>query len=1024
MSTRPTIGVLSPFVGGFYYGGMIHGIAQAAAQAGVRLLAIQTDQIDETARGHRGRDHIAGWGHIQGCIVISQAVLSSYGDAVRNSDRPIVAISGTVEGITCPIVQPDNRSGMRDAVRHLIEHGHRRIAFSGMFDQLDFRERHEAYEQALREAGIEPDPALVYRSANNTDADSLDLQQGRQVAGRMLAQGMPSTAIVGGDDEHALGIMQALVEAGLTLPRDQAIVGFDDIDGAAHTTPSLSSVRQDFGALGRLATTLLLDKLAGKPVADGRHEVPTSFVVRESCGCSGPVSDRLQNPADRSTPASRQRRLSARLEQTLRHDVDAASRVAVVGYAAPIIASAMESSLGSAAAPSDEAIRDVANALYKRDPRGDTVQGVVAAVHEYVLEILAGQVSLDSAATARLAASEAAVMLGLTTAQSRHQFDENTYLQVALSTQYDVAVDLLRSDEEDPRSLRWLESTAVRGAQLATWSDDEQDVHADGLTVQIVGTFERDRSEGSAAQPATAYMHASDFPPAELLALADDHPDEIVMLLPVRLNATDWGLLGAVGPVDRKVASGREGINQWTTLLAVALDRQAKVASLERAYAREQRLVEDVRISGERFALAAEAASGGLWDWDVVKDTVYYSPRWNALLDLPDGAVGSDIAEWFGRVHPDDLSGLRSAIDAHVTRPGSDLEIEHRIRLRDGSYLWVMCRALVVRDAAGKPIRMVGSLTDVHDRKQLEQRLRHDALYDSLTGLPNRSLFLDRLRVAMARATRRPGCDFAVLFLDLDGFKLVNDSLGHLLGDSLLSSVAERIAADLRPSDTAARFGGDEFAILLDDVALPHTPAAVAERLQARLALPFHVGGHEIVVTASIGIASSITGHETAEDVLRDADTAMYRAKADGKGTHATFDTGMHARAVSRLQIETELRHALDADELRLHYQPIISIDSGKTVAVEALVRWEHPTRGLLSPADFLPVAEETGLIVPMGKWIVAESCRQLARWRDLGASADLRVSVNVSNRQFWHGGLLKDLHNSIRSARLVPRDI
>ena len=318
----------------------------------------------------------------------------------------------------------------------------------------------------------------------------------------------------------------------------------------------------------------------------------------------------------------------------------------------------------------------------------------------------------------------------------------------------------------------------------------------------------------------------------------------------------------------------------------------------------------------------------------------------------------------------------------HVEGRSSGVELEHRIRRGDGSYLWVLCRALVIRGADGVPTRMVGSLTDVHERKELESQLRHAALYDPLTGLPNRTLFLDRLRVTMARANRHADQHFAVLFLDLDGFKLVNDSLGHLLGDSLLSSVAERISSDLRPSDTASRFGGDEFAILLDDLTAPHNPVAVAERLQERLARPFHVGGHEIFVTASIGIASSSTGYQSAEDVLRDADTAMYQAKSDEKGTHATFDAGMHTHAVSRLRVEAELRQAIDGDQLRLYYQPIVAIRTGRTLAFEALVRWEHPTRGLLAPAEFLPVAEETGLIVPMGRWILRETCRQIAAWK------------------------------------------
>ncbi len=1025
MSTRPTIGVLSPFVGGFYYGGLIYGISQAAAEAGVRLLAIQTDQITDPASFEALQHHYAGWEQLSGCILLNEAVTSTYRDVVLASGRPLVLISSELAGASCPIVQPDNRSGMRDAVRHLIWHGHRRIAFAGMLDQDDFRERYEAYVEALTEAGIEPDPTLLYSTPSNTEADSLDLEQGRAVGRQMLAEGMRSTAIVGGDDEHAIGIIQVLTEAGLSLPRDQAVVGFDDIEGAAYSTPRLSSVRQDFGALGRLAATLLLDQLAGKRVAPGRYEVPTSFVIRGSCGCTETVTETLPASAISNTAEVRQHNLSQRLSHTLRHNGDLASRAETVASAASIIASSMEEAIADASSVPNGLISATAAALYESDPRGDTVQGVIQAVHQHILELLASHTKATPATVARLAAREVSVMLGLTEARSHDQFGETNYLQGALSSQYDVAVDLLRSDKEDPRSLRWLKRTAVRGAHLALWPESSGTALAGDPIIHVVGKFERDLADqDTTARSTVDSIRASAFPSEELLALTDDHPGEIIMLLPVRLNSTDWGLLGAVGPVERKVASGREGINQWATLLSVALEHQAGVASLERAYAREQALVEDVKASGERYALATEAASGGLWDWDVVRNTVYYSPRWKAMLDCSDDSVGNSTEEWFGRVHPDDLANLRAAIESHVLRRDKDLEIEHRIRRRDGTYRWVLCRAIAVRGANGDPVRMVGSLTDVHDRRRLEEQLRHDALYDSLTALPNRTLFIDRLRLAIGRAQREEGYKFAVLFLDIDDFKLVNDSLGHLLGDALLSIVAERISTDLRPSDTAARFGGDEFAILLDDVGATSNSAAVAKRLQERLALPFLVNGHEIVVTASIGIATSSATHQIAEDVLRDADTAMYRAKNDGKGTHATFDASMHTRAVNRLQIETELRQAVDADQLRLHYQPIVAINTSKAAGFEALVRWEHPTRGLLGPDKFLSIAEETGLIVPMGRWIMAESCRQLAQWRTAGLAEGLRISVNFSNRQFWHGGLLKDLQSYLRDANLEPRDI
>jgi diguanylate cyclase (GGDEF)-like protein len=1044
MESPQTIGVLSPFVSGFYFGGIIRGAADAVGEAGARLVAIQTSDpgvVYSVRPDVSPHPHAAAWAHLAGCIVVIDAATPAYLDAIRTSGKPVVLISKLITGVACPTVQPDNKEGVREAVRHLIGHGHRAIAFVGMMHQDDIRERHEAYVEALIEAGIEPDPTLVFATADN------DENCGFLAGQAMLADGMRSTAVMVATDVNAFGLMQALTGAGLELPRDQAIVGFDDVDAATFIKPALTSIRQDFGSLGRLAAQLLLDKLAGIDVADGQHLAPTLFVVRESCGCTHDVGEASPTSNVKRTAVARRRGLEEQLDRTLTADTGAPGRSAVVAAAASSIVELLESAWKGDLTPPTQKLKVELEALYQRSPRNQTVRGVMTAARDFATELMAaragsagshGGTSLEGENSTegprRVAAQIIRLMLMLSTIHSQDQFNESTYFQNTLGTQYAVAMDLLRSHEEDPRSLQWLEGTPVRAGCLGLWSEAPGELVAGAdPTLAIVGAFDREaatdpRRRGPGLDETVA---ASAFPPVQLLALADEAVGDVVFVLPVKVRSSDWGLLSIVGQIDSKVASGRETLNQWAALLTVALDHQANVASLEeqrekveRSYVRERGLVEEIRLSEQRYALAAEAASGGLWDWDLVNDVVFYSARWIALLECPGDAIGNTSDDWFGRVHPDDLASLLSAIEEHLVGRSTSVELEHRIRRGDGSYLWVLCRALVIRGADDVPIRMVGSLTDVHERKELESQLRHAALYDPLTGLPNRTLFLDRLRVTMTRASRHPDHRFAVLFLDLDGFKLVNDSLGHLLGDALLSSVAERISADLRPSDTASRFGGDEFAILLDDIIAPHNPVAVAERLQDRLARPFHVGGHEIFVTASIGIASSSTGYQSAEDVLRDADTAMYRAKATEKGTHAIFDSGMHTRAVSRMRVEAEFRQAIDGGQLRLHYQPIVAIRTGRTLAFEALVRWEHPTRGLLGPAEFLPIAEETGLIVPMGRWILKEACRQIAEWKRAGAPADLRVSVNVSNKQFWHGGLLEDVQECLREADLEPRNI
>jgi diguanylate cyclase (GGDEF)-like protein len=309
----------------------------------------------------------------------------------------------------------------------------------------------------------------------------------------------------------------------------------------------------------------------------------------------------------------------------------------------------------------------------------------------------------------------------------------------------------------------------------------------------------------------------------------------------------------------------------------------------------------------------------------------------------------------------------------------------------------------------------------VQELRRQEDLLRHAALYDQLTGLPNRTYFLERLERAIGESTRDPGYHFAMLLLDLDGFKIVNDSLGHLAGDELLVRVAERITVDLRPVDVAARFGGDEFAVLLDGVEDLATPAAVAERLHTLLAAPFQLAEQEVVVSASIGIAPGGADYASAEDLIRDADIAMYSAKSREKGTNAVFDAVMRTRAVERMRTEAELRQALERGELEVYYQPIMDLGTGRLAAFETLIRWRHPGRGLTSPREFLPIAEESGLVLPIGRWLLDETCQQLRRWRDEYRADHVRVTVNVSNREFWRGTLLDDLTGSLAEAGLTP---
>jgi diguanylate cyclase (GGDEF)-like protein/PAS domain S-box-containing protein len=374
-------------------------------------------------------------------------------------------------------------------------------------------------------------------------------------------------------------------------------------------------------------------------------------------------------------------------------------------------------------------------------------------------------------------------------------------------------------------------------------------------------------------------------------------------------------------------------------------------------------------------------------------------------------------------MHGDDRSALRALLAQATSRPGANIDTELRVRHADASYRDVEVIATnLLADPAIHGV--VLNFHDITERKAFEQQLTKLAFHDTLTGLPNRALFLDRLDRAIARADRYFR-SVAVLFVDLDNFKVVNDSLGHEAGDRLLVTVAERLQEALRGEDSVARLGGDEFTVLIEDVTDPDMVQAVADRIVEMVQAPVTLDGREVHPSASVGIALSVTGHDDNDSLLRNADLAMYRAKGNGKGCSALFDQSMNAAALERLEIEADLRHAAGRGELRVVYQPIVSIETGQVTEVEALMRWEHPTHGTLSPARFIPVAEETGLIVSIGHWILEQACRQAASWREQSPDgAGPVMSVNLSARQFQHPSLVEDIARILFKSRLAPESL
>ena len=427
-----------------------------------------------------------------------------------------------------------------------------------------------------------------------------------------------------------------------------------------------------------------------------------------------------------------------------------------------------------------------------------------------------------------------------------------------------------------------------------------------------------------------------------------------------------------------------------------------------------KQIEEALRTSEERYALVLEGTHDGYWDWDLRTNEIEFSARWNEMLGLEGDDVAEVPGDWFWRVHPEDQVHVSQAFEDHVSGRTDHLEVESRIAHRDGSYRWVLIRGIGVRDASSEVVRIVGSQADVTER----------SVHDRLTGLPNQMLFRDRVRQAIRRTlAEEDDAGYAVLITDVDRLKDVNESLGHGAGDQLLAQLGGRLAGCVDPGDTVARLGGDEFAILLEDVDSDEAAADRASRIQEVLDRPYWLGGQEVFASACMGIAFGRGTAHRPRELIRDAETALQRAKSSGQGAFEVFRHEMRQEAVERHRIETELRSAIDRGEVVPHYQPIVHLGTEGIAGFEALARWPHPERGWVSPATFIPVAEETGLIGALGIRILRESCRQLRAWhRSFPADPPLGVSVNLSARQFAHPTLVDDVRSVLEETGLEPR--
>jgi diguanylate cyclase (GGDEF)-like protein/PAS domain S-box-containing protein len=483
--------------------------------------------------------------------------------------------------------------------------------------------------------------------------------------------------------------------------------------------------------------------------------------------------------------------------------------------------------------------------------------------------------------------------------------------------------------------------------------------------------------------------------------------------------------------VDTAVAGGGSQVLERISLPSAAGARVLKVRVVPNAdgamvlwldVSEQARAEQVLQRSEERFAAVAAGANDALWEWNLRSHSISFSNRWAAALGMPDSACkGRPETAWFDRVHTDDIATLKKAFEVLLSGQADHIHHEHRVRHEDGTYRWMLCRGVTVPGRNGRPRLIAGSLTDTTERVDARERLRNAGFRDPLTGLSNRAVFVRRLGQRLQQFKQQRERRFAVLYLDLDRFKVVNDSLGHLVGDELLNAVSRRLESCLREGDALARLGGDEFAILLNEIGDETQANAIAFRIQDVLSGPFSISSRDVFTSASIGIAFSAAEYNNPEEVMRDADTAMYYAKEHGRARHELFDADMHARALDRLSLEQDLRRAVKSNEFEVHYQPIVSLPSGRCAGFEALVRWSRNGKAI-SPVQFVPMAEELGLIEPLGTWVLREACRAFSGWqRRFPTNALECITVNVSPRQLGQQNFPRIVEQALQDAGMRP---
>ncbi|WHQ70090.1 sensor domain-containing phosphodiesterase [Methylorubrum extorquens] len=580
-------------------------------------------------------------------------------------------------------------------------------------------------------------------------------------------------------------------------------------------------------------------------------------------------------------------------------------------------------------------------------------------------------------------------------------------VQAALEERTRAQEDILKARkalEETTDLLRLAQEAA--GAGIWHWSLGEDVVRNSPESARMLGFSvepgSADWIDISKAEWAE-WVHPDDLAmvrAAHVAALRDDtvYKVEYRVRLPEGSDGYRW--LMSFGRIIRDAETGRP-----TRIVGLDLD------------VTERHTTQESLIKSEaRLALALDSGSDGLWDWDITTGHVWYSDRWQTMLGYMPGEIEPHIRSWTDLTHPDDLQQAQSLLKDHFEGRSDSYVCEHRVRTKAGAYSWILARGRVVAwNEQRAPLRIVGTYIDITERKAVEERIAHIACHDALTGLPNRTVFREQLKRRLAEVRRGRG-QAALLCLDLDRFKTVNDTLGHPAGDDLLCQIAARLRATVRDSDVVVRLGGDEFAIIVPHLDHPHQASKLAERLIDAVGQPLDLGGHLVTVGTSIGIALAPGNGGTPETLFKNADIALYRAKAAARNNYCFYEAGMDAAVETRMRLELEMREAVMCDGFALHYQPVLRLSEDRIIGFEALMRWPHPTRGMIAPDEFIPLAEESGLIVPLGSWALHEACSEAASW-----PGELTVAVNVSTVQFQRPGLEQSVLSALEASGLAP---